>query len=108
MRNADGLSSAAGRPQQSAFGVDAYPTIPEKAAALMHSLAENQPFVDGNKRIAWISGKLFLQIHGYTMHATDDEAKELFLNRVANGMTIPELADWIVHHASALIGGNDA
>ncbi|MHB8178973.1 MAG: type II toxin-antitoxin system death-on-curing family toxin [Vulcanimicrobiaceae bacterium] len=108
MRNADGLSSAAGRPQQSAFGVDAYLTIPEKAAALMHSLAENQPFVDGNKRIAWISGKLFLQIHGYTMHATDDEAKELFLNRVANGMTIPELADWIVHHASALIGGNDA
>jgi death-on-curing protein len=41
----------------------------QKAAALMHSLAENQPFLDGNKRIAWICGKVFLQIHGLIMHA---------------------------------------
>jgi prophage maintenance system killer protein len=40
----------------------------------MQSLAENQPFVDGNKRIAWISAKLFLQVHGVTMCATDEEA----------------------------------
>ncbi len=39
----------------------------------MQSLAENQPFVDGNKRIAWIASKVFLQIHGLTMHATDEE-----------------------------------
>ena len=74
----------------------------------MQSLAENQPFVDGNKRIAWICGKLFLQIHGYTMHATDEEGKELFLERVANGMTVPELADWIGRHISAFIEDEDA
>jgi death-on-curing protein len=63
-RYAAGLSSAVGRPQQSAFGEDAYPTLSLQAAALMRSLAENQPFVDGNKRIAWISGKAFLRFHG--------------------------------------------
>jgi len=52
LRSPDGLAFAIGRPQQSAFGEDAYPTITLKAAALMQSLAENQPFVDGNKRIA--------------------------------------------------------
>lgn len=103
LRYPDGLSSAVGRPQQSAFGEDAYPTLELKAAALMQSLAENQPFVDGNKRIA-ISGKLFLQIHGYTIHATDDEGLTLFLERVACGMTVSELGEWVARHMSVLIG----
>jgi death-on-curing protein len=98
LRYAEGLASAVGRPQQSAFGEDAYPTLALKAAALMQSLAENQPFVDGNKRIAWISGKVFLQIHGFTMHATDDEALELFINRVATGTSVEVLAQWVEDH----------
>lgn len=100
LRYPDGLASAVGRPQQSAFGEDAYPTLTLKAAALMQSLAENQPFVDGNKRIAWICGKLFLQLHGLTMRATDQEGLDLFLNRIANGMTVEELAEWIDRHLS--------
>ena len=107
LRYPDGLSSAVGRPQQSAFGEDAYPTIQLKAAALMQSLAENQPFVDGNKRIAWIAGKLFLQIHGYTMHATDQEGKQLFLECVPNGMTFEDLAEWIGRHSSAFVEDED-
>jgi death-on-curing protein len=103
LRSPDGLASAVGRPQQSAFGEDAYPTITLKAAALMQSLAENQPFVDGNKRIAWICGKLFLQLHGYTMHASDQEALDLFVNFIANGMTVEDLAAWIECHLSASI-----
>lgn len=102
LRYAPGLASAVGRPRQSAFGEDAYPTLQLKAAALMQSLAENQPFVDGNKRIAWISGKLFLQIHGFTMRATPDEALDLFMNRVAQGMGVEELASWIESHMSPL------
>ena len=101
LRSPDGLASAVGRPQQSVFGEDAYPTITLKAAALMQSLAENQPFVDGNKRIAWICGKLFLQLHGYTMHATDKEALDLFVNFIASGMTVEDLAAWIECHLSA-------
>lgn len=104
LRYADGLSSAVGRPQQSILGEDAYPTIVLKAAALMQSLAENQPFVDGNKRISWIRGKVFLQVHGYTMHATVEEATDLFINRVANGITIEELAAWMSRHVAPFAG----
>ena len=106
LRYPAGFASAIGRPQQSVFGEDAYPTLTLKAAALMQSLAENQPFVDGNKRISWIAGKVFLQLHGYTMHATDEEGLELFMNRVANGMTVEDLADWIARHISSFIPDN--
>jgi len=47
LRYPDGLASAVSRPQQTVFGEGAYPTINLKAAALMQSLAENQPFVRG-------------------------------------------------------------
>jgi death-on-curing protein len=100
LRYPDGLASAVSRPQQSAFGEEAYPSLSLKAAALMNSLAENQPFIDGNKQIAWICGKIFLQIHGFTIQATDREGLDLFLKRIANGMTVPELAAWIDRHSS--------
>lgn len=95
LRSPDGLESALGRPQQSAFGEDAYPTLPLKTAALMQSLAENQSFVDGNKRIAWICAKVFLQINGATMHATEAEGYDLLVNEIANGMSVANIADWI-------------
>lgn len=47
------LDAAVTRPQVSAFGEDAFPTVHEKASALLHGLARNHPFVDGNKRTAW-------------------------------------------------------
>jgi death-on-curing protein len=102
LRYPEGLASAVGRPQQSAFGEDAYPTLLLKAAALMQSLAQNQPFVDGNKRIAWISGKVFLQIHGFTIHVSDEEALGLFVDRIAAGMTVEALAEWISRHVAPL------
>jgi death-on-curing protein len=107
LRSPDGLASAVGRPQQSAFGEDAYPSLSLKAAALMQSLAENQPFVDGNKRIAWICGKVFLELHGVSMEASDAEALELFTDGIAEGMTVAALAAWIDHHQSAVVIGDE-
>lgn len=49
-----------------------------------------------------VIGKLFLQIHGYTMHATDAEGPDLFMNRITTGMTVEELATWIERHISPL------
>jgi len=100
LRYPDGLAAAVARPQASAFGSDAYPTIHLKAAALMQSLAQNQPFVDGNKRISWICGKVFLQLHDLTMNATDEAARVLFVDGVACGMSIESVAEWIGRHVS--------
>ncbi|MEG3634213.1 type II toxin-antitoxin system death-on-curing family toxin [Micromonospora palythoicola] len=60
VRDAGLIESAVARPRTSVFGQDAYPDLWTKAAALLHSLLNNHPFVDGNKRIGWIVTVAFL------------------------------------------------
>jgi len=59
------LRSSIDRPKQTFDGTELYPDVYAKAAALAHSLAENQPFVDGNKRTAIASAIMFLDLNGY-------------------------------------------
>jgi len=67
------LASALGRPFQTAFGEDLYPTIPDKAAALFHSLISNHPFPDGNKRTAILVTEQFFVANGYWPLLSSDE-----------------------------------
>jgi death on curing protein len=78
------LASAAGRPQSSAFGEDAYPTFAGKAAALMHSLARNHALVDGNKRLAWVATRAFCLLSRRDLAFGVDHA-ERFVLAVARG-----------------------
>lgn len=86
IRDAGVIQSAVGRPQATAFGEDAYPTVSEKAAALLQSLACNHGWVDGNKRTAWVATLTFLEINGHHLNAgfNQDEAEE-FMVAVAEG-----------------------
>ena len=78
------LDAACGRPRATAFGVDAYPDLLLKAAALLHSIACNHALVDGNKRLAWLATVVFLDLNGEAVMLTEDEAFEL-VRRVAQG-----------------------
>ncbi len=61
------FQSAVAQPQQTFGGQDLYEAIAQKAAAYGFSLAENQPFVDGNKRTAALVMTVFLDVNGYTL-----------------------------------------
>jgi death-on-curing protein len=65
------LDSATNRPQATVLGEDAYPTVHEKAAAMLHSLARNHPFIDGNKRTAWAAASVFYEINGFEINVDD-------------------------------------
>lgn len=78
------LESAAARPRTSAFGEDAYRSIHEKAAALMHSVAKNRALVDGNKRLALASAIAFYGLNGISLTMSNDEAYDLVI-AVASG-----------------------
>jgi len=78
------LSSAAARPQASAFGEDAYSSLPEKAAALLHSVAMNHALIDGNKRLALAATIAFLGLNGWRLTSTNDAAYDLVI-AVASG-----------------------
>ena len=70
------LESAVARPQATVFGNDAYPTIHEKAAALLQSLATNRALVDGNKRTAFVATALFYEFNDH--HLAGSSEDELF------------------------------
>src|SRR5438093_8933031 len=80
MRSEQNFLSAVYQPQQSAFGEDAYPTVPEKAAAYGFFLAEGQPFIDGNKRTAALAMLTFLDLNGFALVAEDDQIAGMFEN----------------------------
>ena len=78
------LEAAVHRPMYSIGLVDAYPDAFSKAAALLHSLALNHCFIDGNKRTAFLASVLFLQINGYLFSANQEQSIEL-VYRIASG-----------------------
>jgi len=85
------LASAAARPQATAFGKAAYPSIEAQAAALLHSLARNHALVDGNKRLALAGLIAFLGVNGRRLTLTNDQAYDL-TSAVASG-EIDDVAD---------------
>ena len=78
------LESAVHRPSASMFGQEAYSDLFDKAAALLQSLAINRPFVDGNKRTAWVSCVVFLALNGVQLRPDIDAAERLVIG-VATG-----------------------
>ena len=80
------LQSALARPQATVFGSDAYPELEEKAAALLHSLANNHALVDGNKRLALAGTIAFLGVNGRRLTLTNDEAYDLVMSVAAGGL----------------------
>lgn len=92
VRDAGLLDSAAARPQASVFGEDAYPTLLLKAAALLHSICNNQALVDGNKRLAWLAALAFLQVNGVRIEMEDDAAFNLVMGVAEGQLDVPELA----------------
>ena len=92
------LASAAGRPQTTVFGEDAYPTLAEKAAALMHSIARNHALVDGNKRLAWAATRVFCMLNGSDLVIDIDDAEALVLAVATGDLDVPEIAVTISSH----------
>lgn len=92
------LRSAAARPMNAAFGQEAYPTIFDKAAALLHSLAYHHLFADGNKRTATRATVRFLQENGLDVTWTEADAYQYILE-IAQGLhDVPAIAEWLQNH----------
>jgi death on curing protein len=83
------LDAAVARPRATVFGVDAYPDLYTKAAALLQSIARNHALVDGNKRTAWAAAWTFLYINGIELAEFDVDDAEQLMNRVAAEGDLP-------------------
>lgn len=93
LRDANLLASALARPEQLAhYGK---PDIADLAAAYGYGLARNHPFVDGNKRTAFVAMELFLALNGYELRATDAECVVHMLELAAGHLPESDFASWI-------------
>lgn len=82
-----------------ASNLDAYanppPDVADLAAAYMFGLATSHGFSDGNKRTAWVIGRLFLAINGVKLRFAQPDAINLMLAVAGGGKTEDQVADWI-------------
>lgn len=97
------LESALLRPQSSAFGDDAYPTIFQKAAALFESLGQNHPFQNANKRTAFTALVIFLRYNGYRFSIDNKTAEDLTVDMVNHRRSFDDVADIIRRHSVPLV-----
>lgn len=93
IRDAGMLDSALARPPN----VFAYgkPTLFELAASYAYGLAKNHPFIDGNKRAAFVAAITFLELNGYVFSATEADAAVRTLALAAGDMSEAAYAAWL-------------
>jgi len=92
------LLSALARPQATFDGQDLYPDLFSKAGALMESLLQNHPFVDGNKRTAITASAMFLRLNGYRLTASNPEVEQFTFSALLEHWPVGRLAAWFEGH----------
>jgi death-on-curing protein len=95
------LEAALARPQATAFGKDAYPSLDAKAAALLHSLARNHALIDGNKRLALAAIIAFYGLNGRRLTFTNDQAYDLVMKVAAGELDQVEQIAAVLQGATA-------
>src|SRR6516164_1938067 len=97
LRDTGLLESAVFRPQ-----IGYYNSIAEEAAALMESLANNHPFLDGNKRVAFAAAHTFLLVNGFDLEVQPLAAYEFMMQSISTGkFRFGPILEWIHHHIRA-------
>ena len=94
LRDRGALEAALARPQMTFGGEDLYQDLAAKAAALLHSLVLNHPFLDGNKRVGAHAAVLFLLVNGTELMAVPAALADVTLATARGEMSAEALAIW--------------
>lgn len=79
------LQSALSRPRQQ-LAYDEQPSLISMAGAYTAGIVQNHPFIDGNKRVGFLAGVLFLELNGYRFGATEEEAAQAVLDLASGAL----------------------
>ena len=91
------LESALSRPKNQVASRDPGPF--ELAAAYAFGIAHNHPFVDGNKRSAFLASASFLAWNGWDLTASETDVVIVFQDLAAGNLTEAELTVWFERHS---------
>ena len=97
VRDSGLLEYALARPEHlAAYGE---PDVAELAASYGYGIARNYPFIDGNKRTAFVAALLFLAFNYYNLQASNTDKVMAMLKVAAGEITEAEFATWIRSHS---------
>ena len=96
IRDNGSLESAINRPFATFDNQELYPTPADKAAAILESILINHPFVDGNKRTAYVLMKLILLDNGLDIVASQDDKYKMVIAASIGDMRFEDIRTWIV------------
>jgi death on curing protein len=94
IRDRSMLESALARPRQK-FAYEESADMSSLAAAYAFGIARNQPFVDGNKRTAYVVCRTFLVLNGWDLIGSLADRYPIFLSLAAGELTEVALTDWL-------------
>lgn len=98
IRDRGALEAAAARPQTGFGGMERFPTPFAKAAALMESIIQRHPFMDGNKRTGLKAGIFLLFLAGYVLTTSPQELTNVTLEVAEHRLDVDGLARWLEKH----------
>ncbi len=96
------LQSALAQPRMTVGRKSVHRTLFEKAAAYGYHVCNNHPFVDGNKRVAFVSMDIFLQGNGWEITASEEEAFSMMMALASGQLTKAKLTSWLKNHTARL------
>lgn len=94
LRDNNALLSVIANPRREFAGQELYPTLASKTAVFVFSMIQNHPFVDGNKRTAYVCGRLFLRLNGHDLTCEHVRFKDLILNIASSRASLEDVKDW--------------
>ena len=93
------LDSALSRPQQMFHYED--PDLFTLTTAYIYGILKNHPFVDGNKRTAFMTGFVFLASNGIALHAPEADTTRAILDLTDGTMTEAEFTLWLTKNCES-------
>jgi death on curing protein len=89
------LESSINRPFQTFDGQELYPNPIDKAAAIFESIITNHPFVDGNKRTAYVLMRLMLKNNNIDIHMGQNDKYEFVIKAASGQVRFDQIKTWI-------------
>ncbi len=98
LRDLGRLEAAIATQTQNVFGEELYPSVSDKAAALIRGIIADRPFVDGNKRTAMLTGLTFLRLNGIKFSFKVGEIEDFAVEIETKRLDVPLIANWLNNH----------
>ncbi|MGD1044440.1 MAG: type II toxin-antitoxin system death-on-curing family toxin [Bacteroidota bacterium] len=100
LRDRNLLESALVQPKMTIRGKYTHRTIFDKAAANGFHICMNHPFVDGNKRVAFVLMDIFLQKNGWEISANEEESYVMMMTLASGKLSKAQLSSWLAEHST--------